>query len=200
MTRDFLLILFLALVVTVVGSPSLTAQPASSAGAAGEVERILGELVINSVREEVPKRVYRLSETDLNSYLTTKLEKADRKGLESISVRLKQGSFVTVVTVNMDQVQFKDQSLTASLLSVLLRGAHTLEVEGRLQVQEGIGKYQVQQASLDGIALPASVMEMVVSTLGRQQDPPFDLSEPFPMPYGISTVDVQPGQLTIETG
>jgi len=172
MTRDFLLILFLALVVTVVGSPSLTAQPASSAGAAGEVERILGELVINSVREEVPKRVYRLSETDLNSYLTTKLEKADRKGLESISVRLKQGSFVTVVTVNMDQVQFKDQSLTASLLSVLLRGAHTLEVEGRLQVQEGIGKYQVQQASLDGIALPASVMEMVVSTLGRQQDPP----------------------------
>lgn len=200
MTRDFLLILFLALVVTVVGSPSLTAQPASSAGAAGEVERVLGELVINSVREEVPKRVYRLSETDLNSYLTTKLEKADRKGLESISVRLKQGSFVTVVTVNMDQVQFKDQSLTASLLSVLLRGAHTLEVEGRLQVQEGIGKYQVQQASLDGIALPASVMEMVVSTLGRQQDPPFDLSEPFPMPYGISTVDVQPGQLTIETG
>ncbi len=200
MARDFLLILFLALVVTVVGSPSLTAQPASSAGAAGEVERILGELVINSVREEVPKRVYRLSETDLNSYLTTKLEKADRKGLESISVRLKQGSFVTVVTVNMDQVQFKDQSLTASLLSVLLRGAHTLEVEGRLQVQEGIGKYQVQQASLDGIALPASVMEMVVSTLGRQQDPPFDLSEPFPMPYGISTVDVQPGQLTIETG
>ena len=200
MARDFLLILFLALVVTVVGSLSLTAQPASSAGAAGEVERVLGELVINSVREEVPKRVYRLSETDLNSYLTTKLEKADRKGLESISVRLKQGSFVTVVTVNMDQVQFKDQSLTASLLSVLLRGAHTLEVEGHLQVQEGIGKYQVQQASLDGIALPASVMEMVVSTLGRQQDPPFDLSEPFPMPYGISTVDVQPGQLTIETG
>lgn len=200
MARDFLLILFLALVATVVGSPSLTAQPASSAGAAGEVERVLGELVINSVREEVPKRVYRLSETDLNSYLTTKLEKADRKGLESISVRLKQGSFVTVVTVNMDQVQFKDQSLTASLLSVLLRGAHTLEVEGHLQVQEGIGKYQVQQASLDGIALPASVMEMVVSTLGRQQDPPLDLSEPFPMPYGISTVDVQPGQLTIETG
>ena len=200
MARDFLLILFLALVVTVVGSLSLTAQPASSAGAAGEVERVLGELVINSVREEVPKRVYRLSETDLNSYLTTKLEKADRKGLESISVRLKQGSFVTVVTVNMDQVQFKDQSLTASLLSVLLRGAHTLEVEGHLQVQEGIGKYQVQQASLDGIALPASVMAMVVSTLGRQQDPPFDLSEPFPMPYGISTVDVQPGQLTIETG
>ena len=200
MARNFLLILFLALVVTVVGSPSLTAQPASSAGAAGEVERVLGELVINSVREEVPKRVYRLSETDLNSYLTTKLEKADRKGLESISVRLKQGSFVTVVTVNMDEVQFKEQSLTASLLSGLLRGAHTLEVEGQLQVQEGVGKYQVQQASLDGIALPASVMEMVVSTLGRQQDPPLDLAEPFPMPYGISTVDVQPGQLTIETG
>ncbi len=200
MARNFLLILFLALVVTVVGSPSLTAQPASSAGAAGEVERVLGELVINSVREEVPKRVYRLSETDLNSYLTTKLEKADRKGLESISVRLKQGSFVTVVTVNMDEVQFKEQSLTASLLSGLLRGAHTLEVEGQLQVQEGVGKYQVHQASLDGIALPASVMEMVVSTLGRQQDPPLDLAEPFPMPYGISTVDVQPGQLTIETG
>ncbi len=200
MARNFLLILFLALVVTVVGSPSLTAQPASSAGAAGEVERVLGELVINSVREEVPKRVYRLSETDLNSYLTTKLEKADRKGLESISVRLKQGSFVTVVTVNMDEVQFKEQSLTASLLSGLLRGAHTLEVEGQLQVQEGVGKYQVQQASLDGIALPASVMEMVVSTLGRQQAPPLDLAEPFPMPYGISTVDVQPGQLTIETG
>ena len=199
MARNFLLILFLALVVTVVGSPSLTAQPASSAGAAGEVERVLGELVINSFREEVPKRVYRLSETDLNSYLTTKLEKADRKGLESISVRLKQGSFVTVVTVNMDEVQFKEQSLTASLLSGLLRGAHTLEVEGQLQVQEGVGKYQVQQASLDGIALPASVMEIVVSTLGRQQDPPLDLAEPFPMPYGISTVDVQPGQLTIET-
>ena len=200
MARNFLLILFLALVFTVVGSPSLTAQPASSAGAAGEVERVLGELVINSVREEVPKRVYRLSETDLNSYLTTKLEKADRKGLESISVRLKQGSFVTVVTVNMDEVQFKEQSLTASLLSGLLRGAHTLEVEGQLQVQEGVGKYQVHQASLDGIALPVSVMEMVVSTLGRQQDPPLDLAEPFPMPYGISTVDVQPGQLTIETG
>ncbi len=200
MVRDFHLILFLALAVTVVVGPSLTAQPASSAGATGEVERVLGELAINSTLEEVPKRVYRLSETDLNSYLGAKLGKADRKGLESISVRLKQGSFVTVVKVNMDQVQLKDESLTARMLSALLRGAHTLEVEGQLQVQEGVGKYQVQQASLDGIPLPASVMEMVLSTLGRQQDPPFDLAEPFPMPYGISTVDVQPGQVTIETG
>ena len=178
-------------------SPHIVAQFSDGVASIKEVERILGQLVDNSTLEEVPKRTYKLSETDLNSYLSFQIKKTKRKGLENVSVSLKQGGFVTVVEMNMSQIQLKDKSLTASMLSALLQGAHTLEVEGQLSVQEGIGKYQVQQASLDGITLPSS---MVLSTLGRQQDPPFDPVEPFPMPYGISTVDVQLGRVTIETG
>ena len=172
---NYHLITFWALGFMLVFAPYIVAQFSDGADSIKEVERILGQLVDNSILEEVPKRTYKLAETDLNSYLSFQIKKTKR-------------------------IQLKDKSLTASMLSALLQGAHTLEVEGKLNVQEGIGKYQVQQASLDGIALPSSMVEMVLSTLGRQQDPPFDPVEPFPMPYGISTVDVQLGRVTIETG
>ena len=197
---NYPLITFWVLGFMLVFSPYIVAQLSDGADPIKEVERILGQLVDNSILEEVPKQTYKLSETDLNGYLSFQIKKTKRKGLKNVSVSLKEGGFVTVVEMNMSQIQLKDKSLTASMLSVLLQGAHTLEVEGQLNVQEGIGKYQVQQASLDGIELPASMVEMVLSTLGRQQDPPFDPVEPFPMPYGISTVDVQLGRVTIETG
>ena len=191
---------FWVLGLMLVFGPHIVAQFSNGVDSIKEVERVLGQLVDNSALEEVPKRTYKLSEIDLNSYLSFQIQKTKRRGLENVSVSLKQGSFVTMVEMNMSQIQLKDKSLTASMLSALLQGAHTLEVEGQLNVQEGIGKYQVQQASLDGIELPVSMVEMVLSTLGRQQDPPFDPVEPFPMPYGISTVDVQLGRVTIETG
>jgi hypothetical protein len=39
----------------------------------------------------------------------------------------------------------------------------------------------------------------ILSSVGRQQDPPFDPSEPFDIPYGIKTIRVQQGKIRIDT-
>ena len=66
-------------------APHIVAQFSDGVASIKEVERILGQLVDNSTLEEVPKRTYKLSETDLNSYLSFQIKKTKRKGLENVS-------------------------------------------------------------------------------------------------------------------
>ena len=74
----------------------------------------------------------------------------------------------------------------------------TLEIEGQLNVNNGSGRYQIQQVRFTGLALPIELVSEILVSLGQGLDPPFDPTSPFPMPYGIRSVIVSPGQVTIE--
>ncbi len=165
-----------------------------------KVSRILEELKDNDRQSTVPYRTYELTEKELNAYLSDQLLQQDQMAVESIDLLIKEGTFLTRVEVNTDELQIKGDDVTIGYLRLLLRGTQTLEVEGKLQAEDGLASYLVQEARLSGISLPAPWVNSLLSSLGKRNNPPFDPTEPFEMPYGIQSVTFHPGKVLMETG
>jgi len=120
--------------------------------------------------------------------------------VESIVLLIHEGTFLTRVEVNTDELQVKGDDVTLGYLKLLLKGTQTLEIEGKLEAENGLATYRVQEARLSGISLPPLWVNKLLSSLGKKNDPPFDPSEPLEIPYGIQSVTFQPGRVMIETG
>ncbi len=175
-------------------------QPAVSPDPAAErVEKMLDELEAREKAQDKEKRTYILTESDLNAFLAAKIKERPRKDVESLRIEMKEAIFTTFLKVNFDEVDIKGDSVTKSLLKALLRGTQTIEFDGRLKTEDGKGTYEVERATLNGMPLPPSLVNSILSAVGRRQDPPFDPMEPFDLPYGIKTVKVSPGKATLET-
>jgi hypothetical protein len=198
--RSGILSLFL-----IVGCLCLTAESRPQAGQASDpgvakVTRILEELRENDEQGTVPNKTYQVTEEELNAYLSAKLHQQHQKAVESIALLLKEGTFLTRVEVNVDELQFPVDDVTTGYLRLLLKGIQTLEIEGTLEAEKGMATYRVQEARLSGIPIPARLVNNLLSSLGKKNDPPFDPSQPFEMPYGIQSFTFQPGNVMMETG
>jgi hypothetical protein len=197
--RAAILVVFLTVGWLCLPAESRPQDQASDPGVA-KITRILEELKDNDQQSTVPNRTYEVTEKELNAYLTAQLYQQDQKAVESIDLLLKEGTFLTRVEVNADELQVKGDDVTIGYLKLLLRGTQTLEVEGKLQAADGLASYLVQEARLSGITLPAPWVNSLLSSLGKRNNPPFDPTEPFEMPYGIQSVTFQPGKVMMETG
>lgn len=198
--RRTTLIVFSALTWVCFAAQSYPAAELAQDSGGEKMERVVRELQDYHAKGSVLARTYQLTEAELNAYLLAQLHKRDRKEVENIAVRLKDGGFITFVEVNMDELHLETDFLTASFFTALLSGRHTLELEGTLQTENGVGTYRVEQARLDGLPVPAPLVSSILSSLGQKQDPPFDPTRPFPLPYGIQSVTIESGKLTIRTG
>ncbi len=120
--------------------------------------------------------------------------------MDSIALLLKEGTFLTRVEVNVDELQFPVDDVMTGYLRLLLKGIQTLEIEGTLEAEKGLATYRVQEARLSGIPIPARLVNNLLSSLGKKNNPPFDPTQPFEMPYGIQSFAFQPGNVMMETG
>ncbi len=192
-------ILGLLLIVGWAAESRAQAGQASDLGVA-KVTRILEELRENDEQGMVPNKTYQVTEEELNAYLSAKLHQQHQKAVESIALLLKEGTFLTRVEVNVDELQFPVDDVMTGYLKLLLKGIQTLEVEGTLETENGMATYRVQKARLSGISLPAPWVNSLLSSLGKRNKPPFDPTEPFDMPYGIQSFTFQPGTVIMRTG
>ena len=189
----------------IVGWPGFTAESRPQPGQANDpgvakVTRILEELRENDEQGTVPNRTYELTEKELNAYLSAQLYQQHQKAVESIVLLLKEGTFLTRVEVNVDELQFPGNDVTTAFLRLLLKGIQTLEIEGTLEAENGLATYRVQEARLSGILIPTRLVNSLLSSLGKKNHPPFDPTQPFEMPYGIQSFTFQPGKVMMETG
>lgn len=189
----------------IVGWLSLTAESKPQAGQArdpgvAKVTRILEELRENDEQGTVPNKTYQVTEEELNAYLSAQLHQQHQKAVESIVLLLKEGTFLTRVEVNVDELQFPVDDVMTGYLRLLLKGIQTLEIEGTLEAEKGLATYRVQEARLSGIPIPARLVNYLMSSLGKKNNPPFDPTQPFEMPYGIQSFTFQPGNVIMETG
>ena len=186
------------------GSSTVVAPIQSSAdtpeAAAKRVESVLTELENREKEKDQPSRTYVLAEPDMNAYLASEIAKRERKDVEHLSVKMNdQNRFITSLTVNLDKVDIKADSMTKTLFRTFLRGTQTIEMDGKLTTDKGKGTYEVQSASMNGVPLPATLVNAILSAVGKQQDPPFDPTEPFDLPYKIQSITVSSGKATIKT-
>ncbi len=172
----------------------------SPEAAAKRVEDVLTELETREKANHRESRTYVLAEPDMNAYLASEIAKRERKDVERLVVKMNdQNRFVTSLTVNLDKVDVKTDSMTGAIFRAFLRGTQTIELDGKLTTEKGKGTYEVQSASMNGVPLPSTLVNAIISAVGKQQDPPFDPTEPFDLPYKIQTIEVSSGKTTIKT-
>lgn len=164
-----------------------------------KVQRILQQLRHNYKNGSTAARTYQLTQQEINASLLAQLRQRDQTAVESISILLTDGSFTTLVEIDMDRLELEEDSSTTGILRLLLQGKQTLEIKGQLQVENGIGRYRVQQIRLNGVSLPALLANELLSSLARREDLPFDPTASFQLPYGIKSIRFRPGRLTIAT-
>lgn len=141
-----------------------------------------------------------LLEPDLNAFLEWQVKAQRPPAVERLSVSLHtEDRFATRIRVNLDEVSLGDSSM-GGLFKALLSGSQDLEVEGRLEAADGTGAYRVEGASLNGLPIPASLVNTILKSVGARLDPPFDPTAPFPLGHGIRAIHIAPGRATIETG
>ena len=160
---------------------------AAPAGEAARAEQIFIDLLTNP---ETGQK-HTLLEEDLNAYITRELANQPLRGIEKLTVKMNEGTFTTLATVNLDEVQLLGY---LEYIKSLIGGSQRLTLEGMLEVSDGVGTYKTESAWLNDIPLPASVVDTLLSSLGRQQKPPFDPTEPFQAPYGITDLVIAPGK------
>ena len=181
--------------------PTVSAQAPSDGTDAGveRVEEVLRDLQENDRSEEPMSKTYTLGESDLNAYLESQLRKHQHKGVEVLEVRLQQDRRLrTILDMNMDEIQL-GQDLAILILLNMVGNRPKVEMEGELTVEDGLGTYQVKSMLLSGNEVPAYLIETVLTSIGRSQEPPFDPSQPFEMPYRIKSVKIELGRVTIQT-
>jgi len=156
-------------------------------GQAERAERIFIELLTNPATGQQ----HTLLEEDLNAYIAREMSGQVLRGIEKLNVKLNKGTFTTSVLVNLDEIELSGY---LQYMKSLMEGPQRLTLEGMLEVDDGVGAYRTENAWLNDIPLPASLVDSLLSTLGRQQEPPFDPTEPFDAPYGITDLEIEPGK------
>ncbi len=167
---------------------------------ARKVERVLEELVRNHASGNLVPRAYTVTEPEMNAFLAERLREEARKDVQALRVRFRDDSFASALTLDMDEVEMKGNPLTLELFRVLLSGQATLELEGRLVVENGKGTLILEATRINGTTVPVSIVSFILSALGKRQDPPFDPTDFFQMPYGIKVIKIEPGKATLLTG
>jgi hypothetical protein len=163
------------------------------------VERIFEEMEAREEARDNTPRSYTLVESDLNAYLAAKIKERERRDVESLTVEMKDGLFTTNLLIDFDEIEIQGDSMTKTFFKAILRGKQTIVVDGRLKTDKGKGTYHVEQASINGVPLPPSLVNAILSAVGRRQDPPFDPSQPFDLPYAIKTITVASKKATLQT-
>lgn len=164
------------------------------ADGAARVNRLLTRL--KQPKNGPASEVFTLSEADLNDFARAVLAGRKRLGVQTVQIDLqKNGRIDGTAVVNMDKVRL--EGFAVSMFRAALSGTQVLRTRGKFSVLEGRGLYSIEQASFNGVTVPAWLVESVVGYLGARQPPHLDVTEPFDLPFGIVDVRIEPDKLVL---
>ncbi|UCF37365.1 MAG: hypothetical protein JSU96_00380 [Acidobacteriota bacterium] len=133
-----------------------------------------------------PER-FELLEEDVNAWTEVVVKSKKRLGVKNVEVDFRPGNWIgATAQINMDEVELTGFSI--SVFKSMLSGIQTLEAVGKLEIQGTKGTYTVEEASFNGVSVPAWVVNQVISALSSRQPPHVDITEPFDLPFGVTGV------------
>ncbi len=168
---------------------------------AARVETIFQSLRTNAPpsQKATPNSTFRISENELNAYLALRYVQKPHSGLKSMGVHLLANNQVAVDTVvNVDDLKTENSALL-KMITLLFSGDQSLHVEARLIFRGDTVTYELEQAELNGVTLPNSVVEKMIEILARRQTQKIDVTKPIPLTPAIKHVEIRRGVLIIQT-
>ena len=149
-----------------------------------------------NLKFETGPLVITLQEADVNAWAAVAIESKKRLGVEAVTVDFGPNRAIDATArVNMDEVEVSGMGV--GFFKFLLSGTQTLKLSGKLVVDAGKGRFDVQSASLNDYTIPAWLAAQVLSYLSSRQGPGIDVTEDFDLPYGITDLRTSPTALTI---
>ncbi len=171
-------------------SPNLTVEVSAKTAEALQKK-------IDAVKEAEDKpdhggSIVELSDAELESYVLYSLAEDIPAKIDSIDVRLGQD------TIGADtQITFNSNGTGNTVVDALIGGTHNLSVKGKFAGSGSRGKFDLQEVHVDGIPVPAILIQTLVNKYVKPKYPDVDLKEPFDLPYGIEEIKLDPGKATI---
>jgi hypothetical protein len=118
-------------------------------------------------------------EPELEAYVQTSMK------LESIRVHLTPGTIAADARLTIPPGGTGNM-----LVDALVDGTHNLVIKGKLTSARGVGKFDLQEVTVDGIPVPNIVIDALLKRYVKPKYPDVDLKEPFDLPWGIDAIDV----------
>jgi hypothetical protein len=127
-----------------------------------------------------------VSEAELESYVVYSLREQIPVQIDSIDVQLTSGAVASDT-----QLTFNSNTTGNPMVDALVGGTHNLFVKGRLHGYQGRGKFELEEVKVDGIPVPKVLIQTLFDKYVKPKYPEADLKEPFDMPWGIDSIDIQ---------
>lgn len=139
----------------------------------------------------------KFTEEEINSYLALEISSKYHPCLKSLVLSFKEKKLKVVSAIDFDRLGRSSTKILPKLMSFLFSGIHTLDADGQVISGDGKGSFKLEKATFDRGELPRSLVESIISAVGRKQTPPFDPMQPTAMPYEIRKVDMHSGYIIV---
>jgi hypothetical protein len=171
----------------------------SRADAASMVKKVAA---INALAERPTEKLNRttVTENELNAYLAYETKDQLPVGLVEPAISIIGGGRLTArAVIDLDAV--RKQRATGSVLDATsyLTGRVPIAATGLLRTSDGVGRFELESASVAALPIPKSVLQDIVNHYSRTQANPvgIGLDAPFALPARIREIHVEVGRATI---
>jgi len=141
-----------------------------------------------------------VSEREVNAYLTYGAEDHIPSGVVNPSMAiLGDGRVSGTAVVDLDRVR-RARNATSWFDPVsYLTGTLPVAASGRLTTHSGVGRFELQSASVSGIPIPKVFLQQIVSYYTQSPSRPsgIGIDDPFALPARIREIEVGRGEATI---
>ncbi len=196
-----LLVLVWSLTLIHIAAIGETSAKATQAEKAARVNAIFQSLRENAPpgKKAPPNSHLRITEDELNAYLTQEYISKPHSGLKSVVTHLLASNRVVAdAIVDVDDLKTENSSVL-KMITWFFSGDQALHVQAQLLFKGNTVTYQLEDAQLNNVTLPNALVEKLIEILARRQTQKIDVTKPIPLSPTIKHVDIQKELLTILT-
>jgi hypothetical protein len=182
----------------------LTALCAASQAQSPQAQAELAQSKLDTVMQGAPAgraagRRTMFSQAEMNAYLKYRAHAWLPAGITDPSLGFVDvNKVVTMLTADLDGVRKKSSGGWFDP-TAYMSGRVPVQVIGTLTTNRGMGKFDLESATVDGIPVPRVFIQQLLAFYTRSADAPdgVRLDEPFVLPSEIDRIDVRPGHATV---
>ncbi len=141
-----------------------------------------------------------VTEGQLNSFVNLTLAEKIPPEMSDLELDLQQDRLAARVRLDLDQLRAKmPEGGPASLLS-MLTGVVPVELSGRVESAEGLGRVELEEVFIGGVSLPPALLAQIVSFATRNEERPrgLDITAPVALPWTARQVRLRPGRALVD--
>ena len=191
-----------SLVAMAIGSAGfavLGAGAGPSRADAESLKRKVTSITEFSARPTKQPRRTTVTENEVNAYLTyDALDQLPTGVVEPAITIVGPGRVEGRAVVDLDAVR-KQKSRTVLDPMNLATGRLPVTATGILTTSNGVGRFQLESASLGPVPIPKVILQEIVSYYSRTPENPagIDIDAPFALPARIREIQVEPGRAVV---